>query len=348
MPILSSSGLARTIAAGLALVLLATGCLPTPSQPAAPTAPSAPPVSLKVANLPFIAMAPFYIGLDEGYFSDQNLNIELVNFATQPDTIGAFVSGQIDVIGGQTSAGLFNLIARGADARIVADKGYIDANACDNIALIASPSSIPAGEAVTGDVLRGKKLDFVQGSWNEYLADKLLASVGLSTADFDNVDIPSVSQIKAMEAGQIDLAVNNEPWLTRLLADGNTTVLKPPSQIVPGSESAITMVGQKLIGPNAEVGNRFMVAYLRAVRQYNEGKTDRNVAILSKYTQLDAGLLKQMCWPAMRSDGAVNVDSLLDFQEWAMGKGLQQTALTREQMWDPSFANIANQRLSGH
>jgi NitT/TauT family transport system substrate-binding protein len=305
-------------------------------------------VSVKVANLPFIAMAPFYIGLDEGYFSDQNLNVELVNFATQPDTIGALISGQIDVVAGQTSAGLFNLIARGADARIVADKGYIDANSCDNIALIANPGTIPTGGVVTGDMLRGKKLDFVQGSWNEYLADKLLATVGLSTTDFEHVDIPSASEIKAMESGQIDLVVQNEPWVTRLLADGNTNVLRPPSQIVPGSESAITMIGQKLIGQNAEVGNRLMVAYLRAVRQYNEGKTDRNVAILSKYTQLDTELLKQMCWPAMRSDGAVNVDSLLDFQQWAMNKGLQQTALTREQMWDPSFVTTANQRLSGH
>jgi hypothetical protein len=53
-----------------------------------------------------------------------------------------------------------------------------------------------------------------------------------------------------------------------------------------------------------------------------------------------------MCWPAIRSDGTLNVDSLLDFQQWAINKGLQQTALTREQLWDPSFVTVAAQRLA--
>jgi NitT/TauT family transport system substrate-binding protein len=330
----------------LAILLLTSACAPVPAAPTPmPTnVPAATRVTVKVANLPFIAFAPFYIGLDNGYFEEQNLDVQLVNFATQPDTIGAFVAGQIDVVAGQTSAGIFNLIARGVNARIVADKGFIDPNSCDNIVLLGSKSLATSG-ASTADALRGKKLDVVSGSWNQYLADKLLASLNLTTNDFDTVDIPSANDAQAMQSGQIDLIVQNEPWVTRLVADGNVPILKPASQVVPGSESAITMLGPKLIDQNSDVGMRFMLAYLKSVRTYKQGKTQQTLNTLSKYTKLDTSTLQQMCWPAIRGDGAVNVDSLLDFQSWAMQKGLQTTALTREQMWDPSFVTAVNKQL---
>jgi len=334
----------RNLLASLA-VLVVAACVPAPPAAPAPTTTPVQRVNLKVANLPFIAFAPFYIALDEGYFRDQGLDIELVNFATQPDTVGALVAGQIDVISGQMSAGMLNLIARGTDVRFVADKGYIDPNGCDNIALIAGPSVAPPGTTVTAEMLRGKKINIVAGSWNEYLLDKQLATLGLKASDLENLEIPPALHPQAMASGQLAMVMQNEPWVTRLQAAGNVPILTPAHQLLPGSESAVTMFGSKLMGSNAEVGNRFMVAYLKAVRQYNEGKTDRNLDILGKYTQLDKGLLQQMCWPALRSDGAINIDSMLDFQTWAMARGLQPTALAREQMWDSSFVTAAIQRL---
>jgi hypothetical protein len=37
---------------------------------------------------------------------------------------------------------------------------------------------------------------------------------------------------------------------------------------------------------------------------------------------------------------------MMDFQSWAMDKGLQPAPLTREQMWDPSFVTAASQVLA--
>jgi NitT/TauT family transport system substrate-binding protein len=323
-----------------------TAC--APARVAAPPTSAPARVGIKVVNLPFIAFAPFYIGIEEGLYQAQGLDVELVNFANQPDTIPAFVAGQVDVVSGQVSAGMFNLIARGAEARFVADKGYIDAQGCDNIALLARRNLVAPGAPVTGDFLRSTKINVVTGSWNEYLADKLLASLGMTTTDFaDNPQIPSTSALGAMDTGQIDLIVQNEPWVTRLTAAGATSILSPPHEVVPDAESAIMMFGPKLLGANAEVGNRFMVAYLASVRRYNQGKTDRNVAILAQYTQLGPALLRQMCWPQLRNDGSMNVESELDFQAWAVRKGLQTSTLSAEQFSDTSFLKVANQRLEG-
>jgi hypothetical protein len=42
----------------------------------------------------------------------------------------------------------------------------------------------------------------------------------------------------------------------------------------------------------------------------------------------------------------MNVDSVLDFQSWAVQKGLISAPVTQEQLFDSSFAATANQRLA--
>ena len=61
-----------------------------------------------------------------------------------------------------------------------------------------------------------------------------------------------------------------------------------------------------------------MVAYLKAVRQYNEGKTGRSLDIVAKATGLERELLTEACWPRLRDDGRTNIESILDFQSWAV------------------------------
>jgi NitT/TauT family transport system substrate-binding protein len=101
------------------------------------------------------------------------------------------------------------------------------------------------------------------------------------------------------------------------------------------------------MGANADVGKRFMVAYLKGVRKFNEGKTDENVKIMNKYLKMDEALLKKMCWSSIRNDGMVNVDSMMEFQQWALDKKLVDKPVTREQMFDPTFVQYAAKVLDG-
>jgi hypothetical protein len=57
--------------------------------------------------------------------------------------------------------------------------------------------------------------------------------------------------------------------------------------------------------------------------------------------------LQDVCWPALRRDGRINVDSVMDFQSWALKKKLVDTQLSKEQFWDPSFVDYATRKLGG-
>lgn len=301
--------------------------------------------TVKVVMRPFISFGPFYIAEEEGFFAEQGLDVEFVDMIVQRDMLPALASGQADVASGLLSAGTFNAIAKSGNIQIVADKGYSDPNGCASFALVARRPLVEAGDAKDPEKLRGRTMSLVRASWLDYYVERALNELGLKVEDMQLTDIPSPTQQEALEQGTIDMVMNSEPWITLYGRAGHKPILTPAEKLLPDSQSTVTLYGQKLLGENADVGRRFMVAYLKAVRQYNQGKTDRNVEILARNIKLEPELLREMCWPTLRDDGQIDVESTLDFQRWAQEKKFQDTVVPAEQFWNPSFVEYADEQL---
>jgi NitT/TauT family transport system substrate-binding protein len=88
-----------------------------------------------------------------------------------------------------------------------------------------------------------------------------------------------------------------------------------------------------------------MVANLKGVRQYNQGKTERNLDILVRHSGLERELLKRLAWPALRNDGMLNVDNVMMFQRWAQKRGMLDRCLDPGEFWDRSFVQYAAAEL---
>ncbi len=162
----------------------------------------------------------------------------------------------------------------------------------------------------------------------------------LSYGEIDDLNIsghpPSVD-LEALANGSIDLTAIAEPWVTRLVESGQGVIWRPAQAIIPDFQWSYVLYGPNLLQANGDVGRRFMVAYLKAVRQFNRGGTDRNVEILSRHTGLDPELLKRACWPVFREDGSINALSFLDFQAWALASGMIDREVTVEQACNTTF-----------
>ena len=88
-----------------------------------------------------------------------------------------------------------------------------------------------------------------------------------------------------------------------------------------------------------------MVAYLKTMRQYNQGKTERNLEIIAKHTDLDKDILKQACWPTFRESGKINIQSLFDFQAWAVEQDYLAGTIKEDRFLDSRFIEHANRVL---
>ena len=105
------------------------------------------------------------------------------------------------------------------------------------------------------------------------------------------------------------------------------------------------MFGPSLLKDNPEAGKKFMIAYLKAARQYMQGKTERNLDIAQKYFEMDRETLIQSSWSPVSTDGRVRAQDVLDFQDWAYKNGLVDKEVAAEQLLDTVFIDYANSVL---
>jgi len=315
----------------------------------APTLTEAPvqPIHLKVGAFNFLSFAPLFIARDEGYFTEQGLDVELVDFgSTSNEIIPALVARELDAAGPTLSVAVFNAILQGNNLKYVADKGYINPDNCATDAWVASKTALDSGALSDPSTIQGKNVVFPPGGTIEYTMDVLLDKNGFTQADINATNISdSAARVEGLKSGSVDVSVLSEPWITRAKTTGAGEVWVPFSDITPNLSLGTIVFGPGILEDKPEAGTRFMVAYLKAIAQFNQGKTDRNVEIIANFTKLSPEDIKASCWTSFKPDGKMNTETLLAFQTWAVKKGYVDGTLELDQFWTSQFIDEASKKL---
>ncbi len=302
--------------------------------------------TLKVAFLPYISYSPVYIALEEGYFREQGLDIELVKFKGSGLSIPALASGGLDVSADSTGANLFAAVARGLKIKIVADKGHLDGR-CKYAAIMVRKDLYESGEVTKIEQLKGRKVALQPIPVWGYVYEKILNKGNLTLDDIEIVRMPGSSKPEALKTGAIDAVSAGEPLITQLETLGYAVTLATYEEVVPDYQVGSIIFGVNLIEKDQELGKNFMIAYLKGIRQFNQGKTERNIEILQKQTGLGEDVIMKICLPSFHPDGHVNTESILAVQDWVYEKGFIDSKVTADQLVDMSFAEYANRILEG-
>jgi NitT/TauT family transport system substrate-binding protein len=321
---------------------------PTPIVESTPTAePVQEVVHLKLGYQPFLSSAPLFIASDGGFFAEQGLDVELVRFKSGSDVLTAMLAGEIDLSAENLSAGAINAIAQTAGYKFVGERGFVDPTAeCSYQVFVARSDLLKDGFLDDPANVKGLKFATTPASVFEYGVDVELAKLGLSRDDVQFVSMASQPErLEALKTGALDIVTYSEPWITRAKNSGAADVWLPFETVVPNVPTSVVLYGPKLTGDNSDIGDRFMIAYLKAIRQYHEGKIDSNVSIISKYTELSAEDVKSACWPTVAADGRTHLDTWMPYQEWLVSKGYLDATVSTDILWDPQYVDFANEAL---
>jgi NitT/TauT family transport system substrate-binding protein len=315
-----------------------TACVsPIPTDSPVPTTPTL--TTVTVAYMPLISNAPLFIAKEEGYFDRQGINVEFEKVQSGAAALPILINGDVAVSGGALTPGLYNAITKGAHVRIVADKGRMAPGFCNSSALMVRRDLYEKGIVRNVSDLKGRKI--MASTEQTYGISRSLDLGNLSIDDIEVIDMDYPSGEIALRNGAVDAGVLTEPYITQALNSGMAIVLVPGNVYSPDYPLPL-YYGPAFLDKDPELGRRFMVAYLQGVKQYGEGKTERNLDILQNYTHLDRGLLKQSCWLPIAEDGLVLTQPVMNYMDWMYANKKITEKLDEDQLFDMSYVNYAN------
>ena len=302
---------------------------------------------VRIAEMPYFSHAPFYIAKEEGYFAEQKIDAEFIPMARTNAALVAILSGELDVLTGIPASGVFNAIGQGAGLRFVADKGHSSAGECSPWALLVRPDLLGPDGRLAPERLKGARINSHPHTYGQFLIEKALSQIGLTPADVNEVEVPAPLLVQSFKDKTIALALLSEAEIVRTLKSKNAVVWRQLTEVQPTSEFSALTFAPRLLAKDRDVGVRLLMAYLKGVRRYNEGKTPRNVDILARSMQRSPHDILEACWTPIRSDGRMVAPEWSEFQAWAIARKDMERAVPLEQLIDPTLAEEAARRLDG-
>lgn len=297
--------------------------------------------------------AVFFIADKKGYFKAEGLATTMTSFASAAKMIAPLGTGQLDVGGGTVAAGLYNAVERGINIKIVADKASIK-DGYEYSTLLVRKDLVDSGRYKSLADLKGMTIATAsQGAGSESSLNEALKKGGLKFTDVNVVYMGFPEMLAAFKNKGIDAGVNNEPTVTRSIEQG-FAVRASPQTIYPGQQTAVALYADEFIKRH-DVAQKFMNAYLRALRDYNDALkggrlagpgADEIIAILNQYTRIkDPKVYRDMTPFAANPDGRVNKVTLQNDYDFFKGRGLISGHVTVDQVIDDSFADEAVRQL---
>jgi NitT/TauT family transport system substrate-binding protein len=330
--------------AAIALFLLSAVTIPASSAMAGE------PIKIGVSRT--LSDVGYYVADAMGFFRDEGIDVSITGFNSAAQMIAPLGTGELDVGGGTVSAGFYNAVGRGIPIKIVADQASIKPG-YGYSSLMVRKDHVDSGRYKSFADLKGMKVAIgAPGTGTASALNEALKKGGLKYADVDVVYIGFPEHLPSYKNKGIDASITNEPTMTRAIDEGVAVRVAGNDETYPGQQTAVTFFSDHLIKNRRDVAERFMRAYLRGVRVYNDAlkdghlsgaKANEVIPILVKYTTIkDEGVFRRMIPSYCNPDGEVNIASLKKDLDFFRELGLiEKKDVSAESVVDASFARAA-------
>jgi NitT/TauT family transport system substrate-binding protein len=304
-----------------------------------------------VGTVSGVSLAGVFYALERGYFAEEGIEPELIPFDAAARMTASLAADQLDVGAGGPSAGLFNAIARDVGLRIV---GPLARHEPGNSAvyIMVRKDLVESGQVREYADLRGRTVAIAaKASVTEYAAHLVAQRGGYALPDLNIVELGFPEMVTAFANGSIEAAIQNDPAATVAHERGVAVKWREVADLNPRFQFTVILYSPVFATERADQARRWMVAYLRGVRDYDaeiiRGK-DRpgGIVMFSRYTNIpDHALFERVGWTIIDPNGEVDRASLDDQLRWLIAQGTVTAGTTLDKAIDPSFAASAVARL---
>lgn len=281
-------------AAGMAA--LVAGC--TPSSMGVGDGDDGDLTQVEVATYATGNMAAVHVGMHEGFFEEEGLQVNINEVGSGSEQITGVVSGTFDFI----CVGyppLFTAAAEGMPLRVLTgnDVGGTDREDDWQMVLAAGDSPIESAEDLLGASVGVNQL---QGT-AEVMVRSSLTRQGLDSDEVEFVEVPFTEMPAVLESGTVDAAFVTEPFITQILDDGGKIIDAPYSDRAEHYPNGFWATSAQTQSDKPDVTEAFQRAITRSV-EYSAENPDVVKEIIPTYTSVPEEMVQRMRLPIFSSE----------------------------------------------
>jgi NitT/TauT family transport system substrate-binding protein len=311
---------------------------------------AAEPVSLGLVNT--ISDAGFFVADAKGYFAAEGIAVKFLPFTSASNMIASLASGELDAGSGAVSAGHYNANDRNIPLKFVADKAR---NAPDMSfqSIVVRKALIDEGKFRGFADLKGKKFAIPAPAsvGEQSILNEALRQGKLNWDDCERAFLGINEQVAAFRNGALDASVTSEPLISIMAKQGLAARFATVGSFYPNQQAAVVCYGAPFLTRRPEVGRRFIKAYIKGIRDYNDVLKDGRIAgpgadevvdMIARYSVTkDKDLIRSVIPAALHPDGEINVEALSKDLAFVRSLGLVKGNVSATDVVDMSFAKAA-------
>ena len=300
--------------------------------------------------------AGFFIAQAKGYFQAEGLDVKFIPFDGAQKMMTPLGVGDLEVGGGAASASFYNAAARDIAIRVVADRSGTSKGSMFQT-LMVRKALVDSGKFKGYADLKGLKVALLApgGSPGSTL-NEAARKGGIRYEDIERIYMPFPPQVGAFHNGAIDASIMIEPFASAIVAAGDGVRFASTEDFYPDDQIGMVFFSEKFIRDRKPVGMRFIKAYVRALRDYNDAldggrfasneKGEAIVQILAKGLGLPAERIRGAYVPSIDPDGKPRLASLRRDLDFFKQQGdVTDKAVSVDTLLDMSFVDAATRDL---
>jgi NitT/TauT family transport system substrate-binding protein len=254
------------------------------------------PDKLRVSIIPINDVAPLFVAINNGYFREEGLQLEISSSAGGAVTIPGLIAGSFDIAYSNIVSALIAR-DRGLDVKVIAPGTQIGDPLTDTTPLIVDHDS----KIRTGADLEGKNV--AVNTRNNVIWLYTRAWIKATGGNPDRVnykEVPFPQMEDALRQKRVDAAMFPAPFSVLALKQGLVEIGKPYTQVQPGVYNGQYLATGKLVSEKPDLINRFARALRRGAEWFNANqKSDLLLKIIADYSKTDENVLKSL--PALQT-----------------------------------------------
>ena len=271
---------------------------------------------VKVGVIPIVDVAPIYLGIKQGFFTAQGLEVSLETAQGGAAIVPGVVSDQYQ-FGFSNTTSLLLAGSQGLPLKAVASGVASTGVAGKDFGAVIVKAGSPIRSAAD---LAGKRVAVnTLKNINTTTVNKVVRDAGGDPSKITYVELPFPDIAPAVAKGDVDAGQVVEPFLTIAIGQGDRQVASNYAGTDPDLTVGMYFTSQAYAAKNPEAVTSFTAAMTESLKYASE-HPDEVRAVLSTYTKIDPAVQKSMVLP--RWPATVDRDSVQQLATLAEQDGL--------------------------